>query len=158
MLACPAVIAILAGVLAVGGWTLYSKFPPPSMSLDAWLNHNGPDLPGYPTAAAAFVENNIRPISGHLINEFPWGGYLAWRLHGRFQILVDGRTQLYPPQMWQSLYLGSAQERQAYLASLPADAAILPIRNSLFHDALIECGWTSQYSDDRAEVLRPPRR
>jgi tryptophan-rich sensory protein len=158
MLGCPAVVALLAGLLAVGGWRMYRQFPPPAMSLDTWLNRNGPET-GYPTQAAAFVEQNIRPASGHLINEFSWGGYLAWRLHGRFEILIDGRTQVYSPQMWRSLYVEKGpRQRQVYLASLQADAAVLPVQKSLFHDALTNCGWTSVYRDDQAEVLKPPQK
>jgi hypothetical protein len=158
----PAMIALLAGMLAAGSWEICRRFPPPAMSLDAWLNRHGPEIPGgYPTDAAAYVERQIPRVHGNIINEFPWGGYLAWRLNGQFKILIDGRTQVYPPDVWQSLYLGSSQERQAYLKTLNADAAILPLGKSLFHDALIHCGWTSsKYHDPqgRAEVLVPPQK
>src|SRR6202035_5908931 len=87
----PPVVAILAAVLALCVGRLCVDFPRAGTPLDVWLNRHGPDAPGYPTGAAAYVEQHIPRVSGHLINEFSWGGYLAWRLGGHFQVLVDGR-------------------------------------------------------------------
>lgn len=147
------VVAILTVVLVMCVGRLCLDFPRAGMPLDAWLNRNGADAPGYPTGAAAYVEQHVRPTTGHLINEFSWGGYLAWRLGPRFQVLVDGRTQLYPPELWQATYLGTEAQRRQFLGSIRADAAILPVKGSQFRDALKELGWVKVYGDDRAEVM-----
>jgi hypothetical protein len=130
------------------------------VSLARWVNRHGPDTPGYPCAAADFVDRSVPRASdhptGHLINEFSWGGFLAWRLEGKYQVLLDGRTQVYPQSLWQATYLGTDTDRRKFLAQIHADAALLPAGKSLFRPMLIRLGWTQVYKDDRAEVLIPP--
>ena len=152
----PLVFAALLCVLCVGVTRVATSFPDADVTASQWLNRHGPDLPGYPCDAADFVAANIENSTGRLINEFNWGGYLAWRLDGRYQTLLDGRTQVFPAELWQATYLGTEQDTARKLATVEADAAVVPIRSSRFHDTLIRLGWTSVYRDDRAEVLRPP--
>jgi hypothetical protein len=146
----------MACALILGFGRIIFAFPTSSASIDQWLNRNGPDAPGYPTGAANFVAANVTPASGHLINEFSWGGFLEWRLGDRYQVLLDGRTQLYSPQFWQTTYLEKPQQSRPILADAHADAAIVPIQRSRFRLVLIDMGWKSAYRDDRAEVLLPP--
>jgi hypothetical protein len=143
-------------VLAFGVARVFNAFPAAQDSMPQWLNRHGPDTPGYPCAAADFVSARVKPDSGRLINEFSWGGYLEWRLGDHFQTLLDGRTQLFLPELWKRTYLGQPADRQQFLAQLGADAAILPTHNSIFHDALLQLGWKTAYRDDRAEVMLPP--
>jgi hypothetical protein len=131
-------------------------FPTPRTSLDAWLNRHGPDAPGYPCAAADFVDRSVRRGTGRIVNEFSWGGYLAWRLGPKDRVLLDGRTQVFPPELWHATYLGTEQDRSRFLATVDADAAVLPAGHSQFRGALISLGWTPVYHDPRAEVLIPP--
>lgn len=142
---------LLVGIVRVG-WALPSR----SQSLDDWLERLGPDTPGYPTAAARFVDEHVTPSTHKLVNEFVWGGYLSWRLGSTYQVLMDGRTQLYTPTFWESTYLGTAEQRRAYLASIVADAAIVPATHSQFIGDLIMLGWTVAHEDGRAAVLLPP--
>jgi hypothetical protein len=154
----PAVAGALALVLLVGVVRIASAFPGSSTSMDAWMNRHGPEAPGYPSSAAQYVADNVSPRTGRLINEYSWGGYLSWRLGDRYQVLLDGRTNLYSADFWRSTYLAASAERTAFLRSVEADAAVLPVGASLFRDGLRELGWTSAYRDDRAEVLTPPGR
>ncbi len=39
-----------------------------------------------------FLANN--KMSGHILNEYNWGGYLAWHLR-EYRLFVDGRTDLF---------------------------------------------------------------
>ena len=71
-------------------------------------------------------------------------------------MLLDGRTQVYSPELWHATYLGTDDERSRFLATIDADAAVLPAGHSQFRPALIALGWTSVYQDPRAEVLIPP--
>jgi len=103
-----------------------------------------------------FVAEKLTPRRHRLINEFNWGGYLEWRLGDRYQTFLDGRTQLFTPEFWRATYLGSPEEMQQFLTRTEADAAILPVARSRFHDALLALGWRSAFRDDRAEVLLPP--
>ena len=143
-------------VLALGVARVFNEFPPPGQSLSQWLNRHGPDTPGYPCAAADFVGARVKPASGRLINEFSWGGYLEWRLGDKYQTLLDGRTQLFVPELWKCTYLGQPADRERFLGQLGADAAILPTRNSVFHESLARLGWTTAFRDDRSEVMLPP--
>lgn len=156
LLARPAVCAIVALVLAAGTWRIGTSLPGPDQAFDQWLNRHGPDAPGYPSAAAAFVEVNVRPATGRLINEYTWGGYLEWRLGDRYEALLDGRTQCFSGEFWRLTYLAGDEGRRDFFSRIRADVAILPARRSLFRNVLTDLGWTTAYADDRAEVLLPP--
>lgn len=152
----PALCGAMALFLTIGLARVVAAFPSRHEQLAQWLNRNGPETPGYPCAAADFVENRLQPATGRLINEFSWGGYLEWRLGDRYQTLLDGRTQLFSPDFWTCTCLGSPADREHFLAQMYADAAVLPAQNSLFHDPLTRLGWKTVYRDDRAEVMVPP--
>ena len=119
---------------------------------DRWLNRN---TPSYPTAAAQFIDANITPRTGHLINEFNWGGYLAWRLGDRWQVLMDGRTQLYAPAFWNATHLGTPATRLELLKTITADAAVVPASDSCLAKPLEQLGWKTVYRDDLAIVMTP---
>jgi hypothetical protein len=150
------IIAMFAAVLILTAWPIARAFPRSTTSLSSWLNRNGPDAPNYPCSAADYVAQKIPPKTRHLICEFTWGGYLEWRLGDKFQTLMDGRTQLFPPQFWNTLALGSPDQRRAYFAATPADAAILRTSHNPFAEPLTDLGWKIVYRDEFAEVLVPP--
>jgi hypothetical protein len=151
----PAIVAGLATMLALIAWPIARGFPPASQTLSSFLNRNGPDVGGYPCAAADFVDRNIPAHTGRLICEFTWGGYLEWRLNPHFQTLMDGRTQLFSPKFWTTTSLGPRQAREQYLAATQADVAILGAKHDLFGELLIDLGWKTVYKDDYAQVLVP---
>jgi hypothetical protein len=155
LLARPLVRGALASIVVLGSFRLALAFPG-SSSLDDFLNRHVPEQDGYPTAAARFVERHVEPHSGRLINEFTWGGYIAWRLGERYQTLLDGRTQLFADDFWHAAYLGSESHRRELLRLADADAAIIPLRRSRFRETLLSLGWTVAHRDDVAEVLLPP--
>ncbi|HET6251260.1 MAG TPA: hypothetical protein VFE47_26490 [Tepidisphaeraceae bacterium] len=152
----PVICLAMAAVLLIGTVRVAMAFPRGATTLDAWLQRQGPDGPGYPCAAADYIATSVKPTTGRLINEFTWGGFLEWRFKNRYQTLLDGRTQLFSPQFWQATYLGSEQERSAYLSSIHADAALLPMQHSVFEETLRKQGWQIAYRDERAMVLVPP--
>jgi hypothetical protein len=152
----PAICGLLGVVLLIGSIRVAEAFPKSDRSLSSWLNRQGPDAPGYPCAAAEFVQRSITPSTGRLINEFSWGGYLAYELGDKYKILLDGRTQVYPAQLWQATYLSGQQPQAEFFSKISADAAVLPAGKSRFRTVLTQLGWTSAYRDDRAEVMVPP--
>jgi hypothetical protein len=151
-----AVWALVAIVLGFGAWRVVGAFPGPTVPLEQWVNRHGPDTPGYPCAAAEYVERHVRPVTGRLVNEFTWGGYLEWRFRDRYLALLDGRTQCFSPELWRVTYLSSYETRKDFLSRVRADVAVLPAERSVFREALVELGWTQAYVDERAEVLVPP--
>jgi hypothetical protein len=143
-------------VLCMGICRVVILFPSGRMSVETWANRRGEDVAGYPVAAAEFVQSNVRPARGRIINEFNWGGYLEWKFAGQYQTLLDGRTQVFPIDFWRKTYLADETTRRQFLGSVDADAAILPVSKSLFRSALLQLGWKVVHRDDRAEVLTPP--
>jgi hypothetical protein len=129
---------------------------PTSRAMPNWLNRHGADAPGYPIAAADYVDRNITPRSHRLINEFSWGGYLAYRLGDHYQVLLDGRTQVHSPDFWRATYLGTDEQMREVLHHADGDAAIVPVARSRFRSTLMSMGWVTAFKDDRAEVLVPP--
>ncbi len=130
-------------------------FPGRNTRVDDWIIRNDDNL-RYPTRAVTFVEDNVEPVNGRVINELTWGGYLIWRLGDRYQVFMDGRTLIYPASFWTDVYLGTEAAKTRLLRGQHADAAILPTRNSHLAGPLKQLGWTAVYADDRAMVLIPP--
>jgi hypothetical protein len=154
--------AVIALALLSFVYRVVESFPSRDTDFCAWLNR--PHLKfSYPCKAAAWVEANITPMldspSGRLINEFNWGGYLEWRLGPRFQTLLDGRTQMFTADFWNSTLLApDDQTKASFLAKQNAHVAILPAGKSAFREALKLLNWQSVYNDDVAEVFLPPGR
>lgn len=145
-------------VIGVGVYRMWEEFPGPSVSFDRWLERNGALMPGYPAKAARFVEQVVPRRSGRMINDYSWGGYLSWRLGPKgYQVLLDGRTNLYPPEFWRKTYLSKKPEEvSAFLASLDADVAVLQTGSSQFQAPLEAAGWKIALLEPRATVLVPP--
>jgi hypothetical protein len=160
LLARPGFWVTAAAALALGINHLVRVFPKPSTPMASWVNRLGPGAAGtavgYPSAAADFVAANVRAETGRLVSEFNWGGYLEWRLGDRFQLFLDGRTQLFTPEFWRATYLGTPREQQRFLAQVRADAAVVPVNGSVFRHSLVRLGWRPVYRDQWAEVLLPP--
>ncbi len=147
---------VTASVILIGVIRIGFTFPGADVSMGTWINRNGADSPGYPAQAAHFVSQYIPADQGKIVNEFSWGGYLAWRLGPDFKVLCDGRTQCYSNEFWHNSTLGDAATRRRFAGTLTADAAIVPSGKSALREALVKCGWTSVYEDPRAQVLVPP--
>jgi len=143
-------------ILGYGLYRLVTEFPGPGRSFDSWLEGQDPTMPGYPAYAARWVEHNVTPKTGRLINEYDWGGYLGWRLGPRFKVLLDGRTNVYPPEFWRKTYFGSYEELTELLESVNADAALLPV-GGRFQSALELRHWQVVFMNRRAVVMIPPK-
>jgi hypothetical protein len=154
LLQSPLVAACVAAVVVLTGYRTVADLPRAGRPDSAWLNRL-PATKGYPCEAADYVLANVPRRSGRIINEFGWGGYLAWRLGGRYQVLIDGRTQLYPASVWHATYLGSDEQLARFLADAGADAAILSRQAGRFERALRQLGWRLVYEDVRSRVFLP---
>ncbi|MBC7784134.1 MAG: hypothetical protein H7144_09860 [Burkholderiales bacterium] len=143
----------MAIVLIIGGVNIARGFPRSDLTLNQWLNRFAPEIPGYPTAAADWALANVPPSTHRIINEFDWGGYLAWRLGDQWQVLLDGRTQLYAPEFWRQAFFDSPDAQRALLEKCDADFAIVPKNRSAFRASLDQLGWKVAYEDDVAAVL-----
>jgi hypothetical protein len=148
----------VAALTAIGCGVFYivPSLPSRDTTFDAWLNRNGPLMPGYPAGAAAWVERNVTPRTGRLVNDYNWGGYLSWRLGPKFKVFLDGRTNLFTPGFWRATYLGTEAQRRDILQRADADVAILPTGDWRFEPLLRTMGWSELYTDARATVLVAP--
>ena len=155
MLEKPLIRVLAAFLLAISVVKIVAGFPSKQTAMDAWLDRMGPDAPGYPCAAADYVADHVARHSGHVLNNFSWGGYLEWRLGPEYQAFMDGRTQVFPGSFWHVTCMGTPKELQRYLNSIPTDAAIVPVDKGRIRSAVIALGWHSVYADDRAAVFVP---
>jgi hypothetical protein len=121
-----------------------------------WLNRHGPETPGFPAGAAQFVQSRIPNKTGRIINDFNWGGYLAWEVGDRYQVFMDARTQLYTPDLWRQTCLRDVHDVERVVRHTDADAAIVPAETKNLGRALTQLGWKKVYRDERAMVLVPP--
>ncbi len=112
---------------------------------------------GYPVAAAQFVRDSLPRRTGRLINDFDWGGYLIYALWPEYQVMLDGRTQVYPERLWRAAYVDATRESlRGLFRAAEADAALLP-RGAGWGEILeADLGWEVVYSDSLAAVWRPP--
>lgn len=112
----------------------------------------------YPVSAARFVADSMPHTTGRLVNEFFWGGYLSYSLWPDFQVMVDGRTQVYPEHLWRALYVDpTPASRLGEIERANADIAVFPRGFSwseLLRDSL---DWRLVYEDQVSEVWVSPR-
>jgi hypothetical protein len=112
--------------------------------------------PALPVAAADFAS---RLDATRLYNTMDWGGYLAWRLAPRQRIFVDGRFQLYPPELYQDYFAIARAEpgwderldRYGVDGLLVSRTAQRDLLRALSGDAR----WRPVYCDDLAAVYLP---
>jgi len=62
-------------------------------TLDSQAQGNVFDKRFFPVSAVSWLENH--PQTGHMFNEFDWGGYLLLNLWPNQQIFMDGHTHIY---------------------------------------------------------------
>jgi len=51
----------------------------------------------FPVEAVTWLESN--PQTGHVFNEFDWGGYMLFMLWPDYQIFMDGHTHIYGEEL-----------------------------------------------------------
>ena len=125
---------------------------PPERDLDRYLQSRT----SYPVAAARFVQQAVPRGSGRLINEMGWGGYLIYTLWPDFQVMMDGRTLVYPERLWRAAYVDATPEsRLDLLRQAQADAAVLAVDSEWAAILENDLGWHRVYVDEVAGVWVP---
>jgi hypothetical protein len=112
--------------------------------------------PGLPSGAADFAAT--LPAT-RVYNTMDWGGYLAWRLAPRQRIFVDGRFQLYQPELYRDYFrIGQAEPGWAdKLAAYGVEALLVSrqAQRELLRAAEEEGSWQAAYCDAEAAVYLP---
>jgi hypothetical protein len=138
-------------VLAIAVALLFYSGTP----IDAQGKGNRFDNGFFPVQAVDWL--NSHPQSGHMFNEFDWGGYLLLKLKPRQQIFMDGHTHIYGEALTREyetvVTLGKDWEKifdkyQIEWAILRGSAPIA--------GALEKLGWEILYQDDTAVILHKP--
>ena len=89
--------------------------------------------PAIPSRLPSTCSGIFIPRRAGLSTNLTGADFLAWKLP-EFQVLLDGRTQLYTPEFWRQAYLDDPRETTQLLKTIIADAAILPAGKSRFRD------------------------
>lgn len=109
----------------------------------------------FPVQAVDWLESH--PQSGHMFNEFDWGGYLLLHLYPQQQIFMDGHTHIYGETLTREyetvMSLGEGWEK--ILEQYQIQWAIVRPQTPIAK-GLEKSGWTILYQDDTAVILRKP--
>lgn len=109
----------------------------------------------FPVQAVEWL--NAYPQSGHMFNEFDWGGYLLLKLKPPQQIFMDGHTHIYGEALTREYesVITVSKDWQTIFDKYQIEWAIVR-ENAPIAGALEELHWKILYQDDTAMVLHKP--
>jgi hypothetical protein len=110
----------------------------------------------FPAGAVAFLQ--AHPPSGRIFNHYDWGGYLIWKLAPSTPVFIDGRADLYGPELLHDFADAYQLKRpwQEVLRRWRIQTAILPQDSALAVGLRAAPGWTISYQDPQSIVLTAP--
>jgi hypothetical protein len=113
--------------------------------------------PDTPLAVGDYLRTHQPPNTGLMLNNQAWGGYLEWADFPLHRVLVDGRIELHPPQVWfdyLDIVFPSARWR-SLIDQYGIGYAVLSRTEQadLVADLRTEPGWRLDYEDDLAVVF-----
>jgi hypothetical protein len=108
----------------------------------------------FPTQAVDWLEKH--PQSGHMFNEFNWGGYLLYRLWPDKRVFVDSQTDFYGEKMMREYeqVITASEGWENVLARYDVSWVILPQKARLTKVLQIRAGWETIYKDETAVIMR----
>ncbi len=107
----------------------------------------------FPVQAVAYLQQN--PVQGPLLNEYGWGGYLIGSLYPRYQVFIDGRSQLYEDNGVFSDYLAVMRVDKntvSILQKYNIQTCLLEKDAPLGTLLSVLPGWKRVYSDDISAI------
>jgi len=142
-------IWVLAVVLAVA-MLFKSNIP-----IDAGNKGNTFSPQFFPVGAVAWLQSN--PQSGHVFNEFDWGGYMLLKLWPTQQIFMDGHTHIYGEDLTREYeqVVTLRNNWESILDKYQVTWAIVRAESSIA-GALENEGWQILYQDPTAIILSKP--
>jgi len=110
-----------------------------------------------PLGVADYLRTHDPPPSGRMLNAQEWGGFLEWATWPRHQVLLDGRIELHPNQVWFD-YLDMVYPSAGWRTLFDQyDITYSVLNKSSEHDLIedlrVDPGWGLNYEDDRAVVF-----
>jgi hypothetical protein len=126
-----------------------------NIPIDAGGKGNTFDPQFFPVQAVTWLKSN--PQSGHVFNEFDWGGYMLLKLWPQYQIFMDGHTHIYGEKLTREYeqIITLSKGWESVLDKYQVTWAIIRIQSPVVK-ALESEGWSSIYQDDTAIILRHP--
>jgi len=139
------VLGVVFGLLVIA-WTVNQVSAP---RLQAHLRAQ------IPTGAVEAMRR-LEP-RGRLLNDYNWGGYLLWQAYPAYPTFVDGRTDVFSPEVFRDyLRLWAAQPGWAQaLDRWQIGTVLLPPQAPLV-EALDQAGWPTVYRDAQAVLMVRP--
>jgi hypothetical protein len=111
----------------------------------------------YPVGAADYLSSLNEPV--HMINHFPWGGYLIYRLYPQHLVFIDGRADMYREGIFDDFI--TVQDIKPgwrdVLDRYGVDLALFPPGSPLDYALAHEDGWGVAYKDDLSVIYRRAR-
>jgi hypothetical protein len=106
-----------------------------------------------PTSAFEWLA--ARPAEGNLFHSYNWGGYVLWRLYPEYSSFVDGRTDVFSPEVLQD-YVTTWSAGPGWEAVLDEHdiRVVLVEPASPLGPALDTAGWAAVYEDEDSVIYR----
>ena len=107
----------------------------------------------FPVEAVTWLESN--PQSGHVFNEFDWGGYMLLNLWPQYQIFMDGHTHIYGEDLTREYeqVVTLNDNWASILDKYQVSWALVRAQSSIAR-ALENNGWAILYQDKTAIILQ----
>jgi hypothetical protein len=107
----------------------------------------------FPARAVTFLQQH--PPTGPIFNLYDWGGYLIWKLYPRTPVFIDGRADLYGPDLFHD-FADAYQFKgrwQQILQRWHIQTVIVSPTSALAVGLQSAPGWTISYQDSQAIIL-----
>ena len=107
----------------------------------------------FPARAVAFLQQH--PAAGPIFNLYDWGGYLIWKLYPTTPVFIDGRADLYGPDLFHDFadVYQFKNHWQLILQRWHIQTVIIPPTSALAVGLQSAPGWTISYQDSQALIL-----
>ena len=154
-------VLLLMAVLALVKWVTLAR------------NQEAREAEQFPEKAVAFLRDSDQPQK--IFVYYDWGGYAIWKLYPEYRVFVDGRADLYGPDLRSAdlrsedllrQFETAVQLRTGWrdvLDSWKVEAALLPPSCALAQALLLDPNWRAAFRDSKAIILvrmlvrtRPP--
>jgi len=126
-----------------------------NIAIDPGNKGNNFDPQFFPVKAVTWLKSN--PQSGHVFNEFDWGGYMLLKLWPTQQIFMDGHTHIYGEDLTREYeqVVTLNDNWESVLDKYQVTWAIVRDQSSIAK-ALTSKGWQTLYEDSTAIILSKP--
>ncbi len=112
----------------------------------------------FPERAVGYLQ--AHPPSGHIFNQYDWGGYLIWKLYPQTRVFIDGRADLYGEQFLDEFARAYdlKDDWRLTMDRWRVKTVIVPADSALAQGLEAVPGWTVSYRDPQAVVIHAAQR